>query len=269
MKIGIGARPIGIGEAFTAIANDSNSIYWNPAGLGFQIKAQTSFTHISSFADTNYEFLSFNTPIGKNSNIGFSLAYFSYGTLPGWDEYGNTSKEFTAGDILTGISFGHRTSERFALGITVKLINSWISDYSASILASDIGSLYKISDNFSTAINIQNIGFGKLTFNTEGDTLPLNFKIGIAYKPTNYLLFPADLNITTDKTLNFGFGGEYTYHSIFDFSLRTGYKISSAYKNNLLTIGFGIGYFNYNVDYVFIPAGELGTAHRISFIMVF
>ena len=32
-QIFIGARPLGLGETFTAIADDGNAVYWNPAGL--------------------------------------------------------------------------------------------------------------------------------------------------------------------------------------------------------------------------------------------
>jgi hypothetical protein len=34
-KDGVGARPLGMGQAFTAVSDDVTSIYWNPAGLGF------------------------------------------------------------------------------------------------------------------------------------------------------------------------------------------------------------------------------------------
>lgn len=31
--LGVGARPVGMGDAFVAIADDSNAVNWNPAGL--------------------------------------------------------------------------------------------------------------------------------------------------------------------------------------------------------------------------------------------
>jgi hypothetical protein len=32
-KDGVGARPLGMEQAFTAVSDDVTSIYWNPAGL--------------------------------------------------------------------------------------------------------------------------------------------------------------------------------------------------------------------------------------------
>ena len=33
LKLGMGARPVGLGGAFTAISNDVNAIAYNPAGI--------------------------------------------------------------------------------------------------------------------------------------------------------------------------------------------------------------------------------------------
>jgi hypothetical protein len=33
MRIGVGARPVGMGGAYTAVADDANALFWNPAGL--------------------------------------------------------------------------------------------------------------------------------------------------------------------------------------------------------------------------------------------
>ena len=40
LKAGVGARPLGMGGAFTAMADDADSPSWNPGGLGFVDKAE-------------------------------------------------------------------------------------------------------------------------------------------------------------------------------------------------------------------------------------
>ena len=42
LKIDMGARPSSLGSAYVAIADDSNAVYWNPAGLTQIEKAESS-----------------------------------------------------------------------------------------------------------------------------------------------------------------------------------------------------------------------------------
>src|SRR3982751_1643689 len=45
LNIGVGARAIGMGEAFVAQADDSSSLYWNPAGLALETNREAAFAY--------------------------------------------------------------------------------------------------------------------------------------------------------------------------------------------------------------------------------
>ena len=45
LKMGVGARALGMGSAFTAVADDSTASFWNPAGLAKMKKPEASFMH--------------------------------------------------------------------------------------------------------------------------------------------------------------------------------------------------------------------------------
>ena len=45
LKIGIGARAVGMGEAFVAVANDPSAIYWNSAGVASLIRSELAVSH--------------------------------------------------------------------------------------------------------------------------------------------------------------------------------------------------------------------------------
>src|SRR5258708_3760395 len=47
LKIPDSARAIGMGEAYTAAADDSSALYWNPAGLSFAQQKDAAFMHSS------------------------------------------------------------------------------------------------------------------------------------------------------------------------------------------------------------------------------
>ena len=48
LKLGVGARAIGMGEAYSAIADDPTAIYWNPAGLAAVSEHSVSLMHANS-----------------------------------------------------------------------------------------------------------------------------------------------------------------------------------------------------------------------------
>ena len=35
LSIGVGSKAVGMGGAYTSIANDATAMYWNPAGVSF------------------------------------------------------------------------------------------------------------------------------------------------------------------------------------------------------------------------------------------
>jgi long-subunit fatty acid transport protein len=72
LKIGVGARAVGLGEAFVAVANDPSAIFWNPAGLASMQRQELSLNHVSWPADVNYEHLAFVLPVRR---LGGSLAF--------------------------------------------------------------------------------------------------------------------------------------------------------------------------------------------------
>ncbi|MCB0296475.1 MAG: UPF0164 family protein, partial [Calditrichaeota bacterium] len=79
LKIGAGARPIGMGGAYTALANDILSIYWNPAGLSRVIgNGEAAFNHAEWLAETNYDFAAFSMNVGSLGSFGFQI--ISFGT---------------------------------------------------------------------------------------------------------------------------------------------------------------------------------------------
>ena len=45
LKLGVGARAMGMGSAYVAIADDPTALYWNPAGLASVTKTQVTAMH--------------------------------------------------------------------------------------------------------------------------------------------------------------------------------------------------------------------------------
>ena len=62
--MGIGARPLGMGGAFVAVADAANAAMYNPAGLGYMTAAEAGFTHVRMFSGVvNYNYAGIVLPL--------------------------------------------------------------------------------------------------------------------------------------------------------------------------------------------------------------
>ena len=84
MAIGGGARALGMGGAFTAVASDASAVFWNPAGMSGFEKRQLLFMHSERFGDlVNYNFASFVSPtssfVSSDREASFGIALMHQG----------------------------------------------------------------------------------------------------------------------------------------------------------------------------------------------
>ena len=85
MVDGGGARPLGMGSAFVAVADDASATFWNPAGLADQEKRQIMLMHSERFGDlVDRDYLGFVLPIKGNSKqaLGLSLIRLGVDDIP-------------------------------------------------------------------------------------------------------------------------------------------------------------------------------------------
>jgi hypothetical protein len=54
LKIGVGARAMGMGGAYASIAGDATALAWNPAGIGTINEIQLSAQHTEWVASLNH-----------------------------------------------------------------------------------------------------------------------------------------------------------------------------------------------------------------------
>ena len=57
LKIGVGGRAVGMGEAFTTIADDASASYWNPSALMNRSQTNVVVMHNEWFQGIRTEFI--------------------------------------------------------------------------------------------------------------------------------------------------------------------------------------------------------------------
>ena len=82
LTLGAGARPLGMGGSFVAIADDATATYWNPAGLGGLKRTEITFMHTSIFGLDNYDFVNYIQPLGGAGSLGLSWIRLAVDDIP-------------------------------------------------------------------------------------------------------------------------------------------------------------------------------------------
>jgi len=268
LLLGPGARPAAMGNAFTAVADDVHSLYWNPAGLASCNRGAVQLMHGEWFADIDYDYLGYvHQHQLFGGRVGANLAMVDYGSINVTQINGQTAitglGTASARDFALGISYGH-SAELVDYGITLKYIEERLESYKAVAFAMDLG--VKLNnppgENFELAATVMNLGT-KMRYIRESDDLPLTFKLGASFRPARgKLLLASDLVFTNDDKLNCGLGAEYQIAEM--FALRLGYNTENDAGSGITAgLGFDSGR-GLIVDYACVPYGELGSTHRIS-----
>lgn len=282
LKLGFGARALGMGESFVAIADDISAIYYNPAGLvAYESEdREISISHSWHIQDMGLSQIGY-----KNGSFGGLLTYFSAGDIEGRDDAGNLTSDFTARDISFLGGYGFDIGGFFA-GISVKYISQKIRTSHANAAAVDFGLLYLFDDlPLAIGASVCNIGT-KVKFESKSYSLPLIYRFGIAYdKKDAPFLFSAQVDFPNDSSEVFRLGAE--YKKLGAIVPRFGYMtVSNSQSDAILGkelgslssgvsnlygffMGIGFNYGDFKLDYALLPYGELGNSHRFSVGIMF
>lgn len=265
LKIDVGARPLGMGGAFVAVADDVNTIWWNPAGAATTKRKEITLMHNEMGEDIRYQFMAYNQPVRKlRGGLGGSISYLSVSDIQGYSPGGIKTKKLSTYDLGISLCYGLRIIPSVSGGVNFKFIAEKLADRKASTCALDIGGLWKTPvSGLRLGFNIQNLG-GGLKFIQESSSLPLNGKLGCAYEFEFFgakSIVAVDVNIPVDYSVFVNGGVECKIYDL--IALRAGFKSKDDLSSGV-RLGIGIGGKNLVVDYSWLSRGDFENSHRVS-----
>lgn len=274
LGIPVGARPVGMGRAFTALANDPSGLYWNPAGGVNNSLREVSVEYNHYIVDMKRGYLGYLHPLGTRSSLGIGISHLSVGKMIKTDKYGYEQGTFSPLCMTTSVAYSTVVTNEPAImiGGALKWIYESIDEYSSYGVAIDLGLLYRPRPKGVTlGFSIQNVGSQIKKFNEEKDPLPLNLAVGGSYSVRDeQLILALDLKKPSDHSLIFAVGSEWiaTKNLIFRF----GYNgLGSDWKSGSeldvlggLSFGLGFKWKRLKVDLSSSPMVELGNPLWIS-----
>jgi hypothetical protein len=289
-----GARPAAMGEAYTVISDDANSIFHNPAGIAQMeaTKFDITVSRTEWFADISYNTVGIAINGGIWGNFGFSLIPAPdygdiFGTVVSENERGY--EETGALDISAfsmGFAYGRKFTDKFMIGGHVKYAyqhlgqnpmlyrdpltdSTWMGTQvnEVSTTAYDFGTIfYPGFKSLRFGMSVRNFS-GAVKYEVYNFQLPLTFKLGIGmdvmdlfgeHQGQSFLL-AIDAVHPRDYTQRLQIGGEY---SIGALRLRAGYKFN--YDEEGLCAGCGIHTTGIKLDYAYSSFGAFDLVNRIS-----
>jgi len=274
-SLGSGARAIGMGNAFTGVADDANALAYNPAGLGtiwgWQGSAMGGVLHPGLYTGQiiSDAYGSFVYPLEGIATFGLSVHDYSVG-----GDYGEDT-------FILGL--GRELMEGFSIGLNAKgLLRRVGEDYQDVLNISgtkfapslDVGLMYTIFEvgagDLSIGVCAQDVIQPKINFTEETETVPLAARVGLGYM-TESLTGAADVAYR-DGNIKAHLGLE-TWLMEGALGLRGGAQVAIG-DNTSITPCAGLSYRllemspNIQLDYAFIyPVGGVaGTfgSHRVS-----
>lgn len=161
LKVGIGSRATGMGEAYVAMSRDASGLYWNPAGIAQAGGSEIMFQRNNWIADVAVNYMGVIFPLYGVGTVGISITSLTMDDMPVTTvlEPHGTGEEFTASDLALQVSMARALTDRFSIGFNGKYIQQTIWHSTASAMAMDVGTLFRTQFNdMMLGMSISNYG---------------------------------------------------------------------------------------------------------------
>lgn len=280
LNLDVDARSSAMAGSFTAVNNDVNTIFYNPAGLATIEGKKASVGFFKYLMDINSGNIAYSQKYKDIGYFGAGIRYMNYGSFEKYNENYENIGTFGANELALSLGYANRYKENFNYGANIKLIYSSIDEYNSMALALDLGAMYTNPESrFNAGISLLNLGYQIKKYQNTNEKLPIDLRIGISKALEN---LPLTVNIGFSNLLdeydkfaerfkNVIVGGEFTLNDY--VLLRVGYN--NAERQNFKTgtslgisgfsAGVGIKFNeNYKLDYSFNSLGKVGAAHRFN-----
>jgi tetratricopeptide (TPR) repeat protein len=280
LRISPSVRNTGMGESLGAVPETFDEVDVNPAGIGLAGGCDFSFSQSFWAQGLSMQHLVYSQRLENND--GFSLGADYVG-------FGNISLYTVSGSVITangsyapsGLNiyggYGIDLIEGLRGGLTVHFIYDNIQPTMPDQTAAfDGGLFYQMPGTpLSLSAVLKNAGW-----NLDDSSLPIEFEMAWAYRidfektltdnrfrQMNCLTLSGEGDWSMIDTLNscLSFGGEYWYKGF--IALRAGYRFGDYADVAGLagfSLGAGIRYLDWQLDYAMTTIGDFGTSNQIS-----
>ena len=266
-KLDLGARPLGMGGTFVAVADDINALNWNVAGLAYLKRGALLASRENMYGlEIPHDFISIATPSKQLGAFGLSLSslkitsgHVGYEELEiktAWaHNFSIRGRDGLPNWCGLGILIrGNRiqaTGDRNANGYNLSLEVGYLQQYSPKL---QLGMVIKCEDIFSK----WEITNGQQNLPSSAKTeITIDLGAGIKTSPNGVLAIDLK-NIGGLRFVAFGY----------EYKISKGVTVRSGFSGSGFSAGVSLKQGAWQLDYAFLP-NAIGNANKINIVYDF
>jgi hypothetical protein len=208
---GIGARVVGLGNAYTAVSGNLWSVFHNPASItgGEGLELGTYVEQRYFLKELTYGSAAALYPFAGNQAAGLSLS------SQGFSGYRQNS---------IGLTYGITLFDHLSLGARVNAATLAIAGYgSVATIFADFGAHYAINEELAVGASMYNVSQARLNTQLgEELLLPSILSAGLSYRPGEKVMIVADVQKHEGFPASFRGGIEYEISELIIARIGTG-----------------------------------------------
>ena len=271
LRMGAGARALGMGNAYAAVEGDIYSSYFNPAGLAAMEEKELALSVRYLGMDRRFMHLAYGGRIGPDAD--FAISWIQAGTddIIGRDLNGSPTGSLEDKRNGIWVTFSKDAGRWFSFGMNAKLSLWKLAGEDARAYGFDFGAMARPMRNLSLSFVMRDIN-SRYTWKTKSwnkkmsgadgqpmekrDDFPLYYTLGFAYKIyQERLLFSFSMENVQDNPIGYNAGMSYRLND--RLTMRMGmyqYTRENAVDYGSYTYGFTVRISNSLVcDYAYVP----------------
>jgi hypothetical protein len=296
LKIGVGARALGMGGAFVSLSDDASATFWNPAGLVQLESREAMGMHASQFGGVvTHDVLGVVAPLKSaqgRSALGLTIIRLAVDDIAvtkdakiGEDANGNPIldpnliEKKSAYDLAFLLSYARSLGDRWSAGANVKLIRQSLVGEGASFgVGADLGLRFQPTANVAFGLRLADVTTTQLFWDTgRKETVAPTVTLG-AHATREIPGLQGSLTVganaqfafegqTSDQFETGDISGNILPGAEYWFRRTVALRVGSDAGN--FTAGAGIRYKRVGADYAYLSHDELDSTHRVSALVRF